>query len=113
MSKEKPFACNVSEMTPASSPAGLSWILTNNDYMIVGSHKIAPGHAHPPNSHDNEEEGIYVLAGTGVAIVGESEMPVTAGSFVYVPRNTRHSMKNTGQVHLEYLFFGAFVEPGK
>ena len=36
-----------------------------------------------------------------------------AGSFIYVPRNTAHSMKNTGRDHLEYLFFGAFVEPGK
>ncbi len=111
MSKEKSFTCNVSEMTPANSPAGLSWILTHNDYMIVGRHKIAPGHAHPPNSHDNEEECFYVMAGTGVAVIEESEMPVTVGSFVYVPRNTRHSMKNNGPTDLEYLFFGAFVAP--
>ncbi|NLG85583.1 MAG: cupin domain-containing protein [Firmicutes bacterium] len=113
MSKGKPFVCNVSEMNPANNPDGLSWILINNDYMIAGRHKIAPGHAHPPNSHENEEECFYVLAGTGVAIVGETEIPVTPGTFIYVPRNTRHSMKNTGQDYLEYLFFGAYVEPSK
>jgi mannose-6-phosphate isomerase-like protein (cupin superfamily) len=111
MSKEKPFACNVSEMNPATIPDGLSWLLVHNDYMIVGRQKIAPGQEHPPNTHDNEEECFYVLTGTGVAIVGECEIPVTVGSFVYVPRNTRHSMKNNGPADLEYLFFGAFAAP--
>ena len=113
MSKTEVFFGNVAEMEPTRNSAGLSWRLAQNDYMIVGRHKIAPGQAHPPNSHDNEEECFYVLAGTGLAIVGESEIPVMAGSFIYVPRNTAHSMKNTGRDHLEYLFFGAFVEPGK
>ena len=55
--------------------AGLSWRLAQNDYMIVGRHKIAPGQAHPPNSHDNEEECFYVLAGKGLAIVGKARYP--------------------------------------
>jgi quercetin dioxygenase-like cupin family protein len=113
MSKEKPFICNVSEMKPAINPDGLAWLLVQNEFMIVGRHKIAPGQEHPANTHSNEEECFYIIEGKGIVCVGEEERPVTAGTFVYVPRNTRHSMKNNGTAELEYLFFGAFVKDNR
>lgn len=110
MNTIKPFVCNVSGLEPAKNPDGLAWLLVQNKFIIMGRHIIAPGKEHPANSHADEEECFYIIEGDGIVRVGEDEKEVTAGSFVYVPRNTLHSMKNTGETELEYLFFGAFVE---
>ncbi len=46
--------------------------------------------------HEREGEIIYIHSGTGVAIVGEAQSPIQAGSILYVPQGTWHGGQNTG-----------------
>ena len=57
----------------------------------------------PPNEHAEAHEYFYVIAGEGVAIVGETEIPVNAGSFFIVPPGHNHQVRNTGKGRLYVL----------
>src|SRR4029079_15707689 len=46
-----------------------------------------------PHLHRNGEESFYVLDGTFVFTVGEDEIRAEPGSFILVPRGTRHVMR--------------------
>lgn len=50
----------------------------------------------PVHSHVSEDELLYVLSGSGFAIVGEdrSEIPIETGSVVYVPIGQWHGVRN-------------------
>ena len=94
--------------------------LTGRDHkMIIGPDKALesehmafgvadfPANAHAPaHVHDNGEEIIYILTGSGeIYFDGEPE-PVEPGSVVYIPQGVEHSINNTsGEVmKLAYVF---------
>ncbi len=64
--------------------------------------EVAPGGHTPKHSHDYEHE-VYVLAGTGVVLEGETEHTIAAGDTVYVKPNEVHQFRNTGQQNLTFL----------
>lgn len=49
------------------------------------------GFAPPIHSHSREAEAFYVLDGELTFVLGEERLPGSPGSFVYVPRDTKHS----------------------
>ncbi|MGH9418460.1 MAG: cupin domain-containing protein, partial [Thermoanaerobaculia bacterium] len=57
----------------------------------------------PPKSeirvhlHQHEDEIIFIRMGTGVATLGDREVPVAAGATVYVPQGQWHGLRNNGQ----------------
>ena len=57
----------------------------------------------PPTSeirvhlHQHEDEIIFIRMGTGVATLGDREVPVAAGATVYVPQGMWHGLRNNGQ----------------
>jgi mannose-6-phosphate isomerase-like protein (cupin superfamily) len=57
----------------------------------------------PPKSeigvhlHSNEDEIIFIRMGTGVATLGDREVPVAAGDAVYVPQGVWHGLRNNSQ----------------
>ena len=57
----------------------------------------------PPKSeirvhlHQNEDEIIFIRMGTGVATLGDREVPVAAGATVYVPQGVWHGLRNNSQ----------------
>lgn len=57
----------------------------------------------PPKSeirvhlHQNEDEIIFIRMGTGVATLGDREVPVAAGAIVYVPQGQWHGLRNNSQ----------------
>jgi mannose-6-phosphate isomerase-like protein (cupin superfamily) len=57
----------------------------------------------PPNSeikvhlHQREDEIIFIRMGSGVATLGDREIPVAAGATVYVPQGVWHGLRNNGQ----------------
>ncbi|MCR8657819.1 cupin domain-containing protein [Paenibacillus endoradicis] len=57
----------------------------------------------PPNKHDTAFEHFYVLFGEGIAIVGNEEIPVSAGAHIVVPRGFDHALVNTGNTRLYTL----------
>jgi hypothetical protein len=48
--------------------------------------------------------------GAGVATVGEREAPLAPGSTIYIPRNVRITLKNTGTLPMAIAF--VFSKPG-
>lgn len=68
----------------------------------------------PPNSeirvhlHQREDEIIFIRMGSGIATLGDREVPVSAGATVYVPAGVWHGLRNNGQ---ETLGMGAIYSP--
>lgn len=98
--------------------------LCGRDYKLLASEKIqgcknlcigvsffppmkhAPGHV-----HEEEEEVIYCLEGTGQAIVGSEIYPIKPGTVVFFPPKTLHSINNTGDKTIKLLY--VFSPPAK
>jgi mannose-6-phosphate isomerase-like protein (cupin superfamily) len=57
---------------------------------------LPPGHAVAPHHHLQLEEIYYIIAGRGVMTVGSEQYEVGPGDAVYIPRNHRHTLENTG-----------------
>jgi quercetin dioxygenase-like cupin family protein len=78
--------------------------------LVMGYEEILPGQAIQPHRHLVADEIIFVHRGSGVATLGSREGAVSAGSTVYIPRNTRVSLRNTGPEPLGIAFI--FSKPG-
>jgi mannose-6-phosphate isomerase-like protein (cupin superfamily) len=63
--------------------------------MVLGDARIPPGAPGPGRHvHTNEDEGIYVVAGTLTVEVGEHRYEVEPESFVFLPRGVPHAFAN-------------------
>ena len=59
------------------------------------------------HSHQCEEEWIYVLSGTAIALIDDVEYEVSAGDFIGFPApSVAHHMRNPGPAELVYLVGG-------
>ncbi|MGI8879969.1 MAG: cupin domain-containing protein [Jatrophihabitans sp.] len=56
---------------------------------------INPGQGHVTHQHDNADELIYVISGTGTQTVGDEEFAIAEGDTVYIPKATPHSTMNS------------------
>jgi hypothetical protein len=50
-----------------------------------------------PHVHDRVDELIYVVAGDGVVRIGAEQNPIRAGSLVFVPNGSGHSIERRGK----------------
>jgi mannose-6-phosphate isomerase-like protein (cupin superfamily) len=57
---------------------------------------VAPKHFIGPHTHSREDEVTLVLEGRIVALVGDSVVEVTAGSFLLKPAGVMHAFGNPG-----------------
>jgi oxalate decarboxylase/phosphoglucose isomerase-like protein (cupin superfamily) len=75
------------------------WIVTRqtvgSDDSVFGVTYFPPGARHEIHRHENAEEVEYLLAGEGVARVGEDDVAMGVGDAVFVPRNDYHGFRNT------------------
>jgi uncharacterized cupin superfamily protein len=70
--------------------------------------RVPPGReSYVYHSHRYEEEWIYVLEGSGIALIDGGEFAVGRGDFIGFPApSVAHNMRNTGAVDLVYLSGG-------
>ena len=73
---------------------------------FVGS--IPPGRA--PDHFHNYEEVLFILRGVGRMWAGETNTPIAAGSYIYLPKGQMHCVENTGEGELRLL--GVFYPAG-
>jgi len=90
----------------------LSWLVGNEELRArncsVCTIVIPPGEkARPAHSHPQGEEVVYILSGTGRALVAGEVAPVTAGSIVVFPKAAVHMLHNTGRDELKAICFFA------
>lgn len=66
---------------------------------------IAPGgkEGGPDNRHRGADQWLFVVSGTGLAIVDGRRQRLKAGSLLVVARGERHEIRNTGRTMLKTL----------
>ena len=61
---------------------------------------------YPPPGIHSDNEGFYVIRGSGMAQVGEEEAAISAGSFFYAPAGVPHTIKKDIEApELEVILF--------
>jgi len=55
------------------------------------------------NRHRGADQWLYVLSGSGVAIVANRKNPLRAGTLLLIERGTTHEIRNTGRSQLKTL----------
>jgi len=76
----------------------------------MGYEEIAPGDAIQPHHHLLADEIIIVHSGGGRVFLGDRVADVGTGGTIYIPRNTRIAVRNTGSAPLAIFFI--FSKPG-
>lgn len=68
---------------------------------------IAPGDKEggPDNRHHGADQWLFVISGTGLAIVEGSRRVLRKGSLLLVERGERHEIRNTGRTLLKTINF--------
>lgn len=66
---------------------------------------IAPGDSEggPDNRHRGAEQWLFVVAGSGLAIVEGRRQRLGPGSLMVIERGERHEIRNTGRTALKTL----------
>jgi len=59
---------------------------------------IAPGESEggPDNAHQGADQWLFVVSGTGTAIVEDKHIPLQAGTLVLIEQQEKHEVRNTG-----------------
>lgn len=78
--------------------------------MVLLYQELPPGGAIGPHRHLQGEEIIFIHRGSGVATVGKVEKSFSEGATIYIPRNTRVTLRNTGSTPLAAAY--VFSKPG-
>lgn len=68
---------------------------------------IAPGEKEggPDNRHADADQWLFVVEGTGLAIVEGARRALRRGSLLLIERGERHEIRNTGRSHLVTVNF--------
>ena len=72
---------------------------------------LAPGDAEggSDNRHRGADQWLFVLSGTGEAVVGRKRHRLAKGSLLLIEKKEKHQIKNTGRALLRTLNF--YVPP--
>jgi quercetin dioxygenase-like cupin family protein len=76
----------------------------------MGYEALPPGASIPLHQHRLADEIIFVHRGSGVVRLGDRETAFGTGATIYIPRNTRVTVENTGGDSLAIVFI--FSKPG-
>jgi mannose-6-phosphate isomerase-like protein (cupin superfamily) len=63
----------------------------------------------PDNRHRGADQWLYVVSGTGEAVVNGSKVPLREGTLVLIQRGDTHEIRNTGRGPLRTL--NVYVPP--
>ena len=82
-----------------------------NSRAQAASMTLAPGGTEggPDNRHRGADQWLFVVSGTGRAIVNGRSRPLRAGTLLLIERGTTHEIRNTGRRPLETL--NVYVPP--
>ena len=78
--------------------------------LVMGYEDIPPGRSIPPHRHLMADEIVFVHKGQGAVEVGGLKREFTEGATIYIPRDVRVTIRNTGGGPLSIAFI--FSAPG-
>ena len=101
--------CTVVPPSEAPEPVRFGPTETQRAYVImIGSFPL--GEPGPPlHLHPHTDEAFYVGDGDATFLLGDREVPVTAGGLVFVPRGSAHTVWNSGDRPVRGLIL---ISPG-
>lgn len=79
-------------------------------HLVMGYEDIPPGRFIPPHRHLMADEIVFVHKGQGQAEVGALKSEFAEGATIYIPRDVRVTIRNTGKEPLTIAF--VFSAPG-
>jgi mannose-6-phosphate isomerase-like protein (cupin superfamily) len=86
-------------------------VVLGDDHSQAAQMALAPGESEggPDNRHRGADQWLYVVAGTGVAVVEDERIELREGTLVLIERGERHEVRNTGETPLKTL--NVYVPP--
>jgi len=75
---------------------------TGTSGLILGVITYLPGCAVEPHSHE-DQEGIFVVKGRGMAKIGSEVVDIEAGTAIYIPKGVTHSVTNPADEPIEAI----------
>ncbi len=80
-------------------------VALSNDRAQVAEMTLAPADSEggPDNRHRGSDQWLFVVAGTGTAIVNGKRYPLKAGSLMVLEHGDTHEIRNTGRGPLRTL----------
>lgn len=70
----------------------------------MGTQNVAPGGYVREHNHEHNEEAVFVLEGTGRAVIDGVEYPMEPGTAVFIPMGVRHMFVNEGNADLRWVW---------
>lgn len=114
--RRHPNVINVDEVVPSAVARGAHRFTRASLGGAAGGRQLGgsvyvlePGaRSYPLHWHGANEEAIYVLAGTGLARLGDARVPIRAGDWIALPTGPAHAHQliNDGAAPLVYLCVG-------
>src|SRR5215475_13800466 len=77
--------------------------------MALGTQQVPISTGIQVHQHQEADEVLFVLEGTGFGILGDARMPVEKGLAIYVPKGVRHGVENPNS---ELLLLWVVAPPG-
>ncbi|MEE8522490.1 MAG: cupin domain-containing protein [Thermoanaerobaculia bacterium] len=77
--------------------------LFKSSRLLVGLNAFEPGQEHRLHSHAGMDKVYHVLAGSGLFLLEDRELPMTAGEMLIAPEGVPHGVRNTGEARLVVL----------
>ena len=71
--------------------------------LLVGLNAFEPGQSHALHAHQGMDKVYQVVEGSGLFLLGDREVPMTAGDLLVAPEGVPHGVRNTGTGRLLVL----------
>jgi mannose-6-phosphate isomerase-like protein (cupin superfamily) len=86
-------------------------VVLGDDHSQAAQMTLAPGETEggPDNRHRGADQWLYVVSGTGVAVVEGERVELREGTLVLIKRGERHEVRNAGETLLRTL--NVYVPP--
>lgn len=81
---------------------------TEGRFEGLGLLKIPSNGVFPKHVHPEREEIYYVLSGSGILMIEDSEMKIMEGDAVYISGYVQHGLRNVSEKELLVLYTTAF-----
>ena len=78
--------------------------------ITMGYEDIPPGGVIPPHWHKMADEILFIHRGSGTVELGDQKEAFTEGATIFIPKDVRVTVRNTGSGPLSVAFF--FSKPG-
>ena len=86
-----------------SRPWGTWEVLSTGEGFIIKQIVVDPGQILSLQSHAYRSEHWTVLDGKAEVTLGDELIPLTANGSVFIPRGTKHRIRNSGEVPMRFL----------